>query len=126
MSISISLTVMVIDDSLIARKKMEGMLAGMGHRVVHVAETGAAALRAYPAVNPDLVTMDITMPDMDGITATKMIMAKFPDARIIMCTSHGQEGMVMDALDAGARGYLLKPVKPQNLKAVIEQVLRRT
>ena len=116
---------MVIDDSLIARKKMAAMLTGMGHNVVHMAENGAAAIRAYTAINPDLVTMDITMPGMDGITATRNILARFPDARIIMCTSHGQEGMVMDALKAGAKGYLLKPVKPEALKALIDQILRR-
>lgn len=120
-----SLNVMVVDDSLIMNKKLETMLQGMGHRVVHVARTGADAVRAYGACNPDLVTMDITMPDMDGIEATRRIIDRYRDARIIMVTSHGQEAMVMDALEAGAKGYVLKPVKQDRLETVIGQVLKR-
>jgi two-component system chemotaxis response regulator CheY len=104
---------------------MASMLAGLGHHVVHLASTGAAALRAYGACAPDLVTMDITMPDMDGIEATKLIIRHHPHARIVMCTSHGQEPMVLAALEAGAKGYLLKPVKVDKLKAVIDQIMGR-
>jgi two-component system chemotaxis response regulator CheY len=66
--------------------------------------------------------MDITMPDLDGIEATRRIMAVSPDARIVIVTSHGQEQMVMDAIEAGAKGYILKPVKPEKLKETLETV----
>ncbi len=121
-----ALNIMIVDDSLIMNKKIEAMVATMGHRVVYVARTGLDAVGAYGACNPDLVTMDITMPDMDGIEATRRIVSAYPDARIIMVTSHGQEAMVMDALDAGAKGYVLKPIKPERLSSIIDQVVRRS
>lgn len=120
-----ALNVMVVDDSLIVNKKLEAILTAMGHKMIYVARTGADAVRAYGACNPDLVTMDITMPDMDGIEATRRIVERYPDALIIMVTSHGQEAMVMDALEAGAKGYVLKPVKQERLESVIAQVLKR-
>ena len=118
------LNVMIVDDSVLAVRKVEAMLVEMGHRVVGTASTGAEAISAYKKCMPDLVTMDITMPDMDGIQATKAIIAAFPDARIIMATSHGQENMVRDAIRAGAKGYVLKPVKAEKLLASIDKALK--
>lgn len=119
------LQILVVDDSLITVKKLSSMLTTLGHRVVRTAATGLEALAAYEAYKPDLVTMDITMPDMDGIEATRRIREKFPDALIIMVTSHGQEKMVLDALKAGAKGYVLKPFHEEKLKEVIETAVRR-
>jgi two-component system chemotaxis response regulator CheY len=76
----------------------------------------------YPGVNPDVVTMDITMPDMDGIEATRRILSRAPQALIVIVTSHGQEQMVMDAIEAGAKGYILKPVKKEKLAETLETV----
>lgn len=120
------LKVLIVDDSLIAVKKLTLMLEGMGHRVAGTAATGAEAVDAYRACSPDLVTMDITMPDMNGVEATARIVAEFPDARIIMVTSHGQERMVIDSLDAGAKGYVLKPVRVEKLSDMIDKVMSRT
>ena len=103
------LNILVVDDSLITVKKLSAMLTAMGHQVVKIAVTGKEALEAYKECIPDLVTMDITMPDMDGIKSTRLIRSMFPGAIIVMVTSHGQEKMVLDALKAGAKGYLLKP-----------------
>lgn len=119
------LQVLVVDDSLITVKKLSSMLTALGHRVLRTAASGVEALAAYEAYKPDLVTMDITMPDMDGIEATRRIKARFPEALIIMVTSHGQEKMVLDALKAGAKGYVLKPFKEDKLREVIETALKR-
>jgi two-component system chemotaxis response regulator CheY len=116
------LRIMVVDDSGLTVKKMVKMLEGLGHEVASVATTGQEAVDAYAAVAPDIVAMDITMPDLDGIEATRRIMAVSPDARIVIVTSHGQEQMVMDAIEAGAKGYILKPVKPEKLKETLETV----
>ena len=116
------LRIMVVDDSGLTVKKMAKLLEELGHEVVHVAGTGQQAVEAYPGVAPDLVTMDITMPDMDGIEATRRILAVHPGACIVIVTSHGQEQMVMDAIEAGAKGYILKPVKQEKLAETLETV----
>jgi two-component system chemotaxis response regulator CheY len=117
-----TLNVMVVDDSGITVKKIEKMLFDLGHNVVGVCRNGEIALAAYDKFKPDLITMDITMPDMDGIEATRRIIAKDPKALIIIVTSHGQEQMVIDAIDAGAKGYVLKPIKPEKLQETINKV----
>jgi len=120
-----SLKVLVVDDSMITIKKLEKLLVDIGHEVIQRSKTGLEAITHYEECTPDLVTMDITMPDMDGIEATKRILAKDPDALIIMVTSHGQENMVMDAIDAGAKGYVLKPIRIEKLTDTIDKVITR-
>ena len=121
----VGLKFLVVDDSMLAIRKVQAMLADMGHEVIRTAATGAEALQAYRETNPDVVTMDITMPDMDGVEATRRIVTDFPQARVIMVTSHGQERMVIDALDAGAGGYVLKPIRVEKLALMIDKVLAR-
>ncbi|MBF0377067.1 MAG: response regulator [Desulfamplus sp.] len=118
-----SLNFMVVDDSGITTRKMAKVLEELGHNVVGVARTGKEAIERYVEVNPDMVTMDITMPDMNGIEATRHICREYKDAMIIMVTSHGQEQMVIDAIKAGALGYVIKPFKPETLKASIDRIL---
>lgn len=118
-----TLNVMVVDDSMLATQVLKSALEELGHKVVGTAATGAAALAAYETFNPDLVTMDITMPDMDGISATEKIVQSYPDARVIMVTSHAQKSMVMDALRVGAKGYILKPIRPDKLRDTLAQVV---
>ena len=119
------LKILVVDDSLITVKKLAAMLTQMGHQVVRTAATGKEALEAYKECTPDLVTMDITMPDMDGIKSTRLIRSRFPEAVIVMVTSHGQEKMVLDALKAGAKGYLLKPFKQDKLQELVDSMIKR-
>ncbi len=119
------LNILVVDDSLITVKKLSSMLTAMGHQVIKIAVTGKEAIEAYTECIPDLVTMDITMPDMDGIKSTHLIRSKFPGAIIVMVTSHGQEKMVLDALKAGAKGYLLKPFKQDKLQELIDSIIQR-
>lgn len=120
------LQVLVVDDSPITVAKLSRMLQTLGHRVLRTASSGAEAVTAYETYKPDVVTMDITMPDMNGIEATRRIRARFPDAQIIMVTSHGQEKMVLEALKAGAKGYLLKPFNEDKLQKLLETAIKRT
>jgi two-component system chemotaxis response regulator CheY len=119
------LNVMIVDDSLIMVQKLSLLLRGLGHEVVRVCNNGTEAIQAYPICKPHLVTMDITMPEMDGITAMTAILGENPHARVIMVTSHGQEAMVVRALDAGALGYVLKPVTLDGLEKAIERAMSR-
>src|ERR1017187_3519220 len=117
------LNVMIVDDSLIMVQKLSLLLRGLGHEVVRVCNNGTEAIQAYPICKPHLVTMDITMPEMDGITAMTAILGENPHARVIMVTSHGQEAMVVRALDAGALGYVLKPVTLDGLEKAIGRAM---
>jgi two-component system chemotaxis response regulator CheY len=116
------LKVLIVDDSLIIRKKISKLLEKLGHEVVYDAKNGQEAIDAFNSKKPDLVTMDITMPDMDGITAVGHIIKDNHDAKIIMVTSHGQEDMVIKSIQAGAVGYMLKPITEDKLVAAIGEV----
>lgn len=120
-----SLDILVVDDSPIIVRKLSMLLEVLGYRVAGTAATGKEAIAAYKACKPDVVTMDITMPDMDGIEATRAIMGEFPNAKIIMVTSHGQEKMVLDALKAGAKGYVLKPFQQHKVYEAIQKACKR-
>ncbi|MCX7786770.1 MAG: response regulator [Spirochaetes bacterium] len=115
-------TVLIVDDSQITVRKLAQLMEDLGYRVVGYALTGAAALERFRDLHPDLVTMDITLPDMSGIEVVRQILTEDPHALIIMITSHGQEQMVIDSIEAGAKGYVMKPVKPEILKETIEKV----
>lgn len=117
------LNVLIVDDSLVATKLLARSLEELGHRVVGTAKTGAEAVAVYAKHNPDLVTMDLTMPDMDGIEATRNIMAAYRDAHVVMVTSHAQKNMVMDALKAGAKGYILKPFQTDKLRDALTRAM---
>ncbi|MBI2236325.1 MAG: response regulator [Magnetospirillum sp.] len=116
------LRVLVVDDSRVTVKKITAIFEQLGHQVVGVARSGHEALEAYRTSNPDLVTMDITMPDVDGVEATRLVLAEFPAANVIMVTARGQERMVVDSLRAGAKGYVLKPVVPERLAEMVAKV----
>ena len=120
-----ALRVLVVDDSPIITRKICMMMDQIGYRVVMTATNGKEAIAAYKECLPDVVTMDITMPLIDGIEATRIIRRAHPDANIVMVTSHGQEKMVLDALKAGAKGYVLKPFQPQKVYEVIEKACKR-
>lgn len=117
-----ALTVMIVDDSQISQRQLTQMVQALGHTVVGTASSGQEAVDGYAALRPDVVTMDITMPDMDGISATRQLLGNHPDAQIVMVTSHAQRPMVMDALDAGAVGYLIKPVLADKLKQTLDRI----
>lgn len=116
------LKIVVVDDSLIIRRNIAKMLERMGHEIVAEAKNGKEAIACYSKHSPDLITMDITMPDMDGIEAVKGIIKRNEEAKIIMVTSHGQEEMVIAAIKAGASGYVLKPVNAEKLSNAIKRI----
>lgn len=116
------LNVLVVDDSLIMRRNISKIIESLGHRVVGEAKDGLESITLYMKFKPDLVTMDITMPEMDGITAVKELKKIDKHAKIIMVTSHGQEEMVINAIRCGASGYLLKPINVVKLRDSIRKV----
>ncbi|AMM53312.1 response regulator [Pyrococcus kukulkanii] len=113
--------ILIVDDAAFMRMLLKKILTQAGHEVVGEASNGKEAVEKYKQLKPDLVTMDIVMPEMDGITAVKEIMKIDPNAKIIMITAVGQEAKVMEALKSGAKGYIVKPFQAQK---VIEEVNR--
>jgi len=116
------LNIMIVDDSLIIRKTLTTELEKLGHHVIATARSGKEAVDLYGKYMPDLVTMDITMPVMNGIEALKRIKNSYSDVNIIMVTSHGEEKLVMDAIVNGAQGYILKPINSEKLIDVLNKI----
>ncbi|NLW44632.1 MAG: response regulator [Syntrophomonadaceae bacterium] len=115
--------ILVVDDAAFMRMMIKDILTKNGYIVVGEADNGLNAIDKYEELQPDLVTMDITMPEMDGITAVKEIRKRNPNARIIMCSAMGQQAMVIDAIQAGARDFVVKPFQPDRvLEAVAKAV----
>jgi len=115
--------VLVVDDAAFMRMMIKDILRKGGYEVVGEAEDGAKAIEKYKELNPDLVTMDITMPEMDGISAVKEIRKVDPEALIIMCSAMGQQAMVIDAIQAGARDFVVKPFQPDRVLEAVRKVL---
>jgi two-component system chemotaxis response regulator CheY len=103
--------VLVVDDAAFMRVSIKNMLSKNGYEVVGEAENGKAAIVKYQELSPDVVTMDITMPEMDGLASLKEILAINPAANVIMVSAMGQEGMVREAVLSGAKGFIVKPFK---------------
>ena len=116
------LKIMIVDDSSIIRKIFAKNLEELGHSVCVAAKDGREAISLYEKHKPDLVTMDVTMPIMNGIESLKAIRKKDKDAKIIMVTSHGEERLVMEAITNGAKGYILKPITKENIEQAINKV----
>jgi len=107
--------IMIVDDALFMRVTLKNILSKEGHEIAGEAANGREAVALYQSVRPDVVTMDITMPEMDGITAVKHIKQFDPSARIIMCTAMGQKNLVMEAVAAGAKDFIVKPFQPDKV-----------
>ncbi len=115
--------IMLCDDSVFMRMILKKILIGAGHEIVGEAGNGVDAVRKYREYKPDLVTMDITMPEMDGVEAVKLICKEFPQARIIMVTAIGQQAIVNDAIQAGAGDFIVKPFQEDRVLAAIQKQL---
>jgi len=103
--------VLVVDDAAFMRVSISKMLTSNGYEVIGEAENGKIAIKKFQELSPDIVTMDITMPEMDGLASLKEILAVNPNANIIMISAMGQESMVREAVMAGAKGFIVKPFK---------------
>jgi two-component system chemotaxis response regulator CheY len=119
----VSQTVLICDDAVFMRTMLGDILQQAGFDVVGEAETGSQAVERYTQLRPDLVTMDIVMPFKSGIEATKEILAFDDKATIIMCSALGQESLVMEAIEAGAADFIVKPFKADDVLAVVNKVL---
>ena len=116
--------VLVVDDAAFMRMMIKDILRKGGYQVVGEAEDGLRAIEKYRELKPDLVTMDITMPEMDGITAVKEIRKIDENAMIIMCSAMGQQAMVIDAIQSGAKDFVVKPFQTDRVLEAIRKVLR--
>jgi two-component system chemotaxis response regulator CheY len=105
------------------RKMISDILVQAGYRVVGEAGNGLQAVEMYRQLRPDLVTMDIVMPEMGGIDAVREIMRENPDARILMCSAMGQQALVVEAIEAGARDFIVKPFQPARVLEALQRVL---
>lgn len=114
---------LIVDDAAFMRASIKNMLAKSDLEIVGEAENGAVAVTKYKELHPDIVTMDITMPGMSGIEALKEIKAFDPRAKVIMVSAMGQEAMVKEAIISGAKTFIVKPFKEDNLLQIINKVL---
>ena len=115
-------SVLIVDDSKFMRKVLRGMLEKHGYEVRGEAGNGAEALEMYLTARPDLVTMDINMPDVTGLDAVRNILAEDPGATIVMVTSIGTKDKVLEVIEAGAKNYLVKPFQEEDLVTVLKTV----
>ena len=115
--------VLIVDDALFMRTMLRNIFVESGFDVVGEAGSGVEAVERYRELSPDLTTMDIVMPELNGIEALKRIVALDPRARVVMCSALGQESLIIEALDAGARDFIVKPFKPAKVVEVAQKVL---
>ena len=116
-------TVLVCDDAIFMRTMISDILSQAGCEVVGEAESGIQAVAKYRELKPDLVTMDIVMPDMVGIEAVREICKTDPDAKILMCSAMGQQALVVEAIQAGAKDFVVKPFQPSRVLEAVQRVL---
>jgi two-component system chemotaxis response regulator CheY len=115
--------VLVVDDAMFMRKVVTDALNSGGHEVIGEAANGQEAVDRFKELQPDVTTMDITMPEMDGIAALREIIALDPSARIVMCSAVGQESKVLEAVKTGAKDFIVKPFQTERVLAAIDKAM---
>jgi two-component system, chemotaxis family, chemotaxis protein CheY len=115
--------ILVVDDAAFMRMMIRDILTKNGYEVCGEANDGAQAIEKFKEVKPDLITMDITMPEMDGIAALKEIKKLDSNAKVVMCSAMGQQAMVIDAIQAGAKDFIVKPFQPDRVIEAIKKTL---
>ncbi len=116
--------VLIIDDSKMSRRMLRTILEGIGHEIVGEAGNGEEGLALYKELSPDIVTMDITMPEMDGIKCLQEIRSIDPAAKVLMVTAAGQASKLMEALKSGAKDFICKPYEPEQIINAVKEVLK--
>jgi two-component system chemotaxis response regulator CheY len=116
--------ILIVDDAKFMRLTLTNILKKTEHEIVAEADNGLKAVKLYRELKPDLVTMDVTMPEMNGIEAVREIRSEFPDAKIIMCSAMGQQKMVVEAIESGAKDFIVKPFDEHRVIDAINRVLK--
>jgi two-component system chemotaxis response regulator CheY len=116
-------TILIVDDAVFMRTVLKKMLEEADYDIVGEASNGVEAIAKAKALQPDIVTLDITMPEMDGVTALPKIMEVSPDSRVIMCSAMGQQPMVLDSIKNGAKDFIVKPFQKARVLQAIENTL---
>ena len=116
-------TILLVDDAAFMRMMLKDILTKKGYNVVGEAENGARAIEKYKELKPNLVILDITMPELDGIKAAKAIKTEDSAALIIMCSAMGQQAMVIESIQAGARDFIVKPFQPDRVLEAVKKVI---
>lgn len=117
--------ILIVDDSKMSRRMLKTILEGIGHEIAGEAADGEAGLRMYKELQPDAVTMDITMPDKDGISCLKDIKEYDDEAKVIMLTAAGQSSKMLEALKLGAKEFICKPYEPEQVINALNEVLKK-
>ena len=115
--------ILLVDDAAFMRMMVKDTLTKNGYEDLYEAADGLQAVEMYSEINPDLVIMDITMPNMDGLEALKAIKAKDPNAVVVMCSAMGQESMVIEAIKSGAKDFIVKPFKPERILKTVSSIV---
>jgi two-component system chemotaxis response regulator CheY len=115
--------ILLVDDAAFMRKVVKDTLSKNGYTDLYEAVDGADAVEKYNEISPDLVIMDITMPNMDGLEALKAIRAKNNAANVVMCSAMGQEAMVIEAIQSGAKDFIVKPFKPDRILKTVTSIV---
>jgi two-component system, chemotaxis family, chemotaxis protein CheY len=115
--------VLIVDDAAFMRKMLSDALTGGGHEVVGEAGNGAEAVERFQELRPDLTTLDITMPEKDGLQALKEILSFDPAARVVMCSALGQESKVLESIKAGAKDFVVKPFQAERVLDAVGKAL---
>ena len=115
--------IMLVDDAAFMRMMIKNTLTKSGYSDFVEAQDGAEAVKKYGEEKPDLVIMDITMPNMDGLQALKKIREEDPQAKVVMCTAMGQESMVIDAIRSGAMDFIVKPFNAERMTQMVGKIL---
>jgi len=116
-------TILLVDDAAFMRMMLKDILTKSGYNIIGEAENGVKAIEKYKELKPDLTILDITMPEMDGIEAAKGIKAADSDAIIIMCSAMGQQSMVIESIQAGARDFIVKPFQANRVLEAVQKVI---
>jgi len=116
-------SVLIVDDALFMRMMIKDILSKDGFVIAGEAENGVEAVEKYADLKPDLVTMDIVMPEMDGIEAVRNIIKMDPGAKVLMCSAMGQQLLVVESLEAGARDFIIKPFQPAKVVEAVRKAL---